>query len=301
LTEDLKTRDEYSPVRAATHVGWGAVALSLLFAVLVLLPVPLADKFYMIGFGICPQRISHSYFFGGTRLAGESELRSALPLVNAAAPAQPTKLPVEARMYGMFAGFLLTWGYAWLIGRGRSAVMPKPVVLALYVAFVAVMGLDGINATLRDLHAEGLPLPFAYEPRLDLRFFTGWLCGIALAGIILPVVNYSLWKNAQPRAMFEQARDLIPLLFLGLGILALLTTGSGLFYYPLAVLAPVGILAILSALNLVLVITLRGRERVAANWVEALDPLALALCLALLELGLLSLLRYAAFGLTELA
>jgi hypothetical protein len=284
----------------AQGVSWGAVLLGVALVAFLLAPLPLVDKFYAIGFGICPQRAGHSYFLGGSMLPAEVALRSTVPLVNLIAPAVATKLPVEARMYGMFAGFLLTWVYSFLVGRSKAAKMPKPLLLITYTAFIGVMGFDGVNATIRDLNAAGLPVPYLYEPRLDLRFATGWLCGIAMAGIILPVVNYSLWRDAEARPLFERWRELLPLLGVGALCLLFFTSGSGLFFYPLAVLAPAGILATLGALNVVLVLTLRGQERVAAHWREAWNPLAFALLLSALELGLLSLLRYAAFGWGEI-
>lgn len=283
---------ENSPAK----LPWGALGLGITLVAFLLIPLPLLDKFYIVGFGICPQRAGHSYFLGETFLPGEASLRAAAPLLNAVAPSQATKLPVEARMFGMFAGFLITWAYAFALGRGKAALMPKTLILFTYISFIALMGVDGVNATVKDLHDAGLPIPFAYVPRLDLRFVTGWLCGIAMAGIVLPVVNFCLWRDAQPLAMFERWRELLPLLGLGLVILILLTLGSGLFFYPLAILAPAGILATMGALNIVLILTLGKRERVAANWGDALNPIALALLFSLLELGALSLLRYAAFG-----
>lgn len=280
----------------AKHFSWGAMVLGVALVAFVLVPIPMLDKFYAVGFGICPQRSGHSYFLGETQLPGEASLRATIPLVNVVAPAQATKMPVEARMYGMFAGFLVTWLYSFLLGRGKAAVMPRPLILFTYVMFIAVMGIDGVNATIFDLHNAGVPIPYAYEPRLDLRFVTGWLCGIAMAGIILPVLNYCLWRDAQNRALFERGRELIPLLLLGILLLLLFVSGSGLFFYPLALLAPAGIVAIFVSLNVVLVLTLGRRERVASAWRETLNPIALALLLSLIELGMLSLVRYAAFG-----
>jgi len=233
-------------------------------------------------------------------LPGESAARAGFPFINLVAPNTATKMPVEARMYGMFAGFLVMWLYVFWRGRGRSAVMPPPLVMLAYVSFIAMMGVDGVNATLYDIHNAGVPNPYAYLPRLDVRFITGWLCGIGMAGIVLPAVNYSLWKYAAAKPMFDRLTDLLPLLLIGAVILVLLTTGSGLFFYPLAVLAPLGILATIGALNVVLVLTLGHKERFAATWREALNPIALALCFALVELGALSLMRFAAFGFGEI-
>jgi Predicted membrane protein (DUF2085) len=282
--------------KSATGLTWGAIVLGVALVAFLLIPVPLVDKFYAIGFGICPQRAGHSYFLGETLLPGEASVRAAVPLLNLVAPDTATKLPVEARMFGMFAGFLITWLYSFAIGRGKAALMPTPLLMFTFIVFIGLMGIDGVNATVKDLHTAGLPVPYLYEPRLDVRFVTGWLCGIAMAGIVLPVVNFCLWRDAEPKVLFARWRVLLPLLGIGLVILGLFTTGSGLFYYPLAVLAPVGILTTLGSLNVVLVLTLGRRERVAANWREALNPIALALLFSAFELGLLSLMRYAAFG-----
>jgi hypothetical protein len=282
------------------QVPWGGLVLLSALAVFFFFPLPLLDKLVAIGFGICPQRAGHSYFLGELLLPGEAALRAAVPSLGLFAPVQATKIPLEARMYGMFVGFMFTWLYSFALGRGKAALMPKPIILVVYVTFVAIMGFDGINATLYDLNTAGLPVPYAYLPRLDLRLVTGWLCGIALAGIILPVVNYCLWRDAQSVAMFEKLSEMLPLVGIGILSLVLFATGSGLFFYPLAILAPLGILVTLSCLNVVLVLSLGRRERVAANWREALNPLALALVLSLLELGLLSAVRYAAFGFAEI-
>jgi hypothetical protein len=287
-------------VKPTARLCWGAWFIAGLVALLILWPLPLVEKFYAIGFGICPQRPAHSYFLGGALLPGEAFLRAAVPLLDQLAPAIPTKLPVEARMYGMFAGFLLTWVYSFWRGRGRAALMPSPLFLAIFVGFIAVMGVDGVNATLFDLHNTGLPIAYAYTPRLDIRFLTGWLCGIAMAGLVLPVVNYCLWRDAELRPLFQRFRELLPLLGLGAVIWLLLTSGSALFFYPVAIMAPAGILTTIGALNVVLVLTLGKGERVAVNWLEALNPFAVALVMTLCELGVLSLLRWLAFGFAEI-
>lgn len=292
--------DSANPSASTRVTQWGALVLLALVAAFLFLPGAPLDKFYLVGFGICPQRAGHSYFLGGAVLPGEAALRAAVPRLNVIAPAEPTKLPVEARMYGMFVGFGLSWAYAFLVGRGRAMAMPRPLLLLTFLSLIAVMGADGVNATLFDLRNAGLPVPFAYAPRLDLRFFTGWLTGVAMAGITLPIVNFCLWRDAEPRAMFERVRDLLPLVGLGIVLLVLQMLGSGLYFYPLAVLAPLGILATLGALNIVLILTLTKRERLAAHWRDALNPIAVAVCLALMQLGALSLLRWLAFGFGEI-
>lgn len=237
---------------------------------------------------------------GGTRLPGEAELLDTIPALSAVDPGSPTKMPLEARMYGIFAGFVLAWATAIVTGRDRAVLMPPPWLLTTFAGFITIMGFDGVNATLFDLSSAGLPVPFMYAPRLDLRLATGFLCGTAMAGIILPIVNYALWRERQPVPVFSDLRDLLTLLVWNAIIFALVASGSGLFLYPLALLGVLGVIILVAALNIVWVLALFRREGSASTWREALNPFAAAVFFTALELGALSLLRYAILGTTVL-
>ena len=209
-------------------------------------------------------------------------------------------MPLEARMYGIFAGFLVTWGLSSAYGRGRAVLMPPPWMLATFAGFIVIMGFDGANATLFDLNAAGLPIPFLYAPRLDLRLATGLLSGIAMGGIFLPIVNYGLWRERQRQPIFGDAGDLATLLMWNAILYALVVSGSGLFLYPTSLLGVLGVIALIGALNIALLMSFLRREGAASNWREAMNPVAAAVLLTALELGALSLLRYAVLGTTVL-
>jgi uncharacterized protein YhhL (DUF1145 family) len=219
----------------------------------------------------------------------------AVPMLNALDPSAPTKMPLEARMYGIFAGFLTTWILAGATGRGRAVLMPPPWLLFIFVWFIALMGFDGVNATLYDLNALGLMVPFLYAPRLDLRLATGLLSGIGMGGILLPAVNYALWRERVARPIFDSVHDLAMLLVWGAILFVLVASGSGLFLYPLSLLGVLGVIVLVSALNVVLLLSFFPRGA-AGNWREALNPFAIAILFSALELGALSLLRYAVLG-----
>ncbi|MGB8647161.1 MAG: DUF2085 domain-containing protein [Anaerolineae bacterium] len=233
---------------------------------------------------------------GGTRLPGEAELLQALPALNAIDPGEPTKMPLEARMYGIFAAFFSTWLLALVMGRGRAAAMPPPWLLVTFVAFVAVMGFDGANATLYDLNMAGLPIPYLYAPRLDARLASGILSGTGMAGIMLPIVNYALWRNATPQRVFQSAADLATLLIWNAILFVVVVSGSGLFFYPASFLGVLGVIALLAIINLVMLLSALNRNGVATRWRETLNPFAAALLISMLELGALSLVRYAILG-----
>ena len=111
------------PVKAQAGRWLGLGFLLALALGFVLAPGPLMDKLWAVGYGICPQRVSHSYFLAGWQL------------------------PVEARMMGMFAGFLLSVLVFAALGRFRASRFPTwPIVLVLGIG-AAGMALDGINNT----------------------------------------------------------------------------------------------------------------------------------------------------------
>ncbi len=236
---------------------------------------------------------------GGHRLPGEAELLQAIPGLSAADPTAPTKMPLEARMYGIFAGFLTTWLLTLVMKRGRAVLIPPPWLLFIFVVFILLMGADGINATLYDVNALGVPVPYLYAPRLDLRLATGLLSGIGMAGLMLPLVNQTLWREGTPRPVFADLFDLATPLVWNAILYALVVSGSGLFFYPLSLLGVLGVIALLGVLNLVWLLSFFPHTR-ARNWREALNPIAIAIFLNALELGALSLLRYAVLGTTTL-
>ncbi len=238
---------------------------------------------------------------GGQRLPGEAELVRTIPQLNAIDPQQPTKMPLEARMYGIFAGFLSCWLIALALGRRRASLMSPPWLMVVFVAFIAMMGFDGVNATLYDLNAYGLPIPFLYAPRLDLRLATGLLSGIGIAGITLPVINFALWQDSETRPVFSTPADLATLLIWNAIIFVLVVSGSGLVLYPLSFFGVLGVIALIGALNIIVVLSTFPREQAAARtWRQALNPIALAILFSGLELAALSLLRYAILGTTVL-
>jgi magnesium-transporting ATPase (P-type) len=232
---------------------------------------------------------------GGTRLPGEAELLQAIPALNAIDPSEATKMPLEARMYGIFAGFLMCWLIALARQRGRAGLLPPNWMTFTFVSFIAIMGGDGANATLYDIHIMGVPVPYLYEPRLDLRLATGLLSGIGMAGILLPMVNYALWQGGRAQMVFANAREFALLLIANAVLFFAVWSQSGLFFYPASALGVLGVLALISALNVVLVTSFVRREH-PRQWWELLNPFALAVLFTALELGALSALRYALFG-----
>src|SRR5216684_425267 len=68
-------------------------------------------------------------------------------------------MPIEARMAGMFAGFLIAAAYGWAVGRGRAMRLPGRAMTLTLVGFIALVGVDGVNAFLFDLRRRVVAVP----------------------------------------------------------------------------------------------------------------------------------------------
>jgi len=153
------------------------------------------------------------------------------------------------------------------------------------------MGVDGINSYLVLLH-----LPHVYEPQNWLRLVTGTLNGLALAALIYPVFNQTVWRDWQDRPVVGAWRELGLLVALAAGLIVLVLLDVPAILYPLALLSVVGVLALLVGLNTIIVLMVARRENRAAGWLMAAVPLAAAFGLAIVQIGLVDAARYAIFG-----
>jgi uncharacterized membrane protein len=174
-----------------------ALALPALGALFLLVdPARLDERLYFLLHGICAQRPLHSFVVDGQIVA------------------------FEARMMGIFVGFAVGVGASWLTGGSRRIQLPSGGQAWLVGAFVAALGLDGLNATLFDYGGPAL-----YVPRADLRYATGLLGGLGLAALSAPVMSLAFWRSTQTVPLFAGWRDLARALLVGavLGLVA----GSG--------------------------------------------------------------------------
>jgi hypothetical protein len=233
---------------------------------------------------------------GGTTLPGEAFLRQNVPGYAVLDPADPVQLPLEARDFGIYVGFLVTWAYMGLLGRAKAKGMPPASILLTLLLFVGVMGIDGVNAFLYDLQV----VPHLYTPRLELRLATGLLCGVAFAGFLVPVVNYALWRENDIRPVIANWKQFLGALALMVILYLINASGIGLFYYPIAIVTSASVVILIALINLVFVLSLFRQEARAVTWRDTLNPFAAGVVLALVELGLMSLLRYAVLGTTVL-
>jgi uncharacterized membrane protein len=202
------------------------------------------------------------------------------------------QFPLCARCTGMYLGALLGMVVMTLMGRGKAGVLPPRRVLFTLFAFVGLMGIDGVNS-----YATLFPgVPNLYQPQNWLRLVTGTLNGLALAGLIYPIVNQTLWKHWEERPALANGRELLVLLALAIVTIGMVLSGNVRLLYPLALLSALGVVAMLVALNTTIFLVVVRRENRAENWRGALMPLVAGFALAMTQIGLVDAARFAVFG-----
>lgn len=238
----------------ALLVGLG---VGLLF---VAAPWPFAQKAHAFLHGLCAQRFSHSFLFSG----------------------QP--LPFDARMTGIYGGFLITFAYLLLMGRARAWSLPSRSVLALLVAFVVALAIDGTNSTLRDF---GIWYP--YEPANWLRLVTGLLTGISLAVLLCYLLATTLWKNGDwQSATVRNVPEVALLVALQAPFVLAVLSGLGVLFTPISILLVLAAIGVFLSMALAMLTMLRRRDQTYRTGSELQWPLAAALVAALAVIGALA-------------
>lgn len=239
----------------------------LIVAAFVFYPRPLQQKLAAVGYGLDPQRPSHTYTLG--------ELY----------------LPLEARKTGMFGGFLLTCCYFLARGRARAASFPRPAIVGALLVLIGALAVDGLNATLFDLR-----LPHLYSPDLRLRLASGLGMGVSMAALLVPAVNGSFWRDLDLTPALASWRDLAGALTLNAAFFAVIDGQLVMLYYLVALLSVGGLVAELTLINMVFVLVL-GRRVASAEHVADVVPIAAAaFVLSAIELVMMSIFRTAVLG-----
>jgi uncharacterized membrane protein len=198
------------------------------------------------------------------------------------------QFPLCARCSGMYLGVALILVTAGLAGRMRRANLPSFRLLLILLGFIALMGIDGINS-----YSHFFPqAPHLYEPQNWLRLATGMGTGVAMGLILLPALAQSLWRWPQYQPIIDSGRELVALLILALVTVLLILSNQPTLLYVLAVMSVAGLLFIVTALNTVILLVLFRRDGRATTWQQTLLPLLLGFIIALVELSIISTLRF---------
>lgn len=162
------------------------------------------------------------------------------------------------------------------------------------ILFFLAFGIDGTNSYLYLLKQTSLGtlenIPNLYVPNNTLRLFTGSGMGIALAAVLFPIVNQTLWRKQDERPTLEwKSFGILVAIILGLNLLIL--TESPLVLYPIAYISALGTLSLLVIVFSILWIVTMKEDNLLEHSRQLLLPLASGLTLALLMILSIDLLR----------
>ena len=192
-------------------------------------------------------------------------------------------LPLCARCTGMYLGALLALIFH-AVRKPRAGHFPPRRLMVIFALFGLIWAIDGLNSV-----AYLFPsAPSLYQPSNTLRMITGTLVGVALATLIYPVFNQSMWREWKPVPVLQSVGELIFLLILAAVVVIAVVIENVLILYPLALLSGVSVLVLLTLVYSTLLVTVIRRDNQADIWRDLTLPLSLGFIMAVLQIALVS-------------
>lgn len=208
------------------------------------------------------------------------------------------QLPLCARCTGEFNAAALALIFQGFVSRRRNK-LPSRGILAVLVVFFLAFAVDGSNSYLYLLKqsSPGIldAIPNPYIPNNTLRLFTGSGMGIALAAVLYPVVQQTVWRESDERPALEwKSFGILTAIVLIVDLLVL--TDSPIVLYPIAILSALGVLGLLTMVFSILWMIIMRTENSFNTFGQLWLPGAAGLTLALLLIIGIDLFRYTVTG-----
>lgn len=204
------------------------------------------------------------------------------------------QLPLCARCTGEFFSAAVALIFMGLVS-GKRSKLPSRGIITILILFFLAFGIDGSNSYLYLLKqtAPNGPLgaiPNLYVPNNVLRLFTGSGMGVALATVLFPILNQTLWREQDERPALEWKSFGILVAILTV-IDFLVLTESPFVLYPVAYVSALGTLALLVIVFGMLWMMLMREDNTHTSARQLILPVLAGLTLALLLVISIDLVR----------
>ena len=208
------------------------------------------------------------------------------------------QLPLCARCTGEFFAAGISLVFFALVSPRKSG-FPGWKLGAPLLFFLIAFGLDGTNSFLYLLKqtSGGVldNIPNLYIPNNTLRLLTGSGMGIALASILYPAFNQSVWKDQDPSPALDWKKLGILTAIILLIDLAVLTEDP-IILYAAAILSVLGVLALLVTVFSTVWIMIMRQENEFTALKQLWMPFLGGGTLAFVMIGVIDLLRFQLTG-----
>ncbi len=256
---------ENAPSRLHRLTRWliPIATLVALAAWIYIAPPGLMGKLDAIGYAVCHRLDSHSLHVGGIQL------------------------PLCARCTGEFNAAAIALVFQAIVG-ARKSKLPNRGILAALVLFFLAFAIDGSNsylALIKNSYAGAFRnFPNLYVTDNITRVFTGSGMGIAMASVLFPMYNQSVWRHAPEQPVLDW-RKFGLLVAIVLVVDFAMLTENPFILYPVAFISSLGVLALLTMVFSIVWIMLMKEDNSFDNirqlWLPALAGLTLAFLLIL--------------------
>lgn len=208
------------------------------------------------------------------------------------------QLPLCARCTGEFNAAAISLIFL-SIASGKKSGMPGWKLGAPLLFFLAAFAIDGTNSylyLLKQTSGDALAsIPNLYTPNNTLRLITGSGMGIALAALLLPAFNQTVWQTSDPGRTLDWKK---------LGALAgiitvvdlLILTDNHIILYIVAILSVLGVLGLLTLVFSMAWLMIMRQENAFNHLREMWMPFLAGTTLALLMIIAIDLLRLTLTG-----
>ena len=251
------------PVRRLTKWAVPIAALIALAVWIYIAPPGLMGKLDAVGYAVCHRLDSHSLHVGGIQL------------------------PLCARCTGEFNAAAIALVFQAIVGP-RKSKLPNKGILAVLVLFFLAFAVDGSNsylALIKNMYTGAFRnIPNLYVTDNTTRVFTGSGMGIAMATVLFPMYNQSVWRQAQDQPVLDW-RKLGLLVAVVLVLDFAMLTENPFVLYPVAFISTFGVLALLTMVfSIVWIMVMKednSYDHLRQLWLPALAGLTLAFLLVL--------------------
>ena len=245
-------------------------ALIALAGWIYIAPPGLMGKLDAVGYAVCHRLDAHSLHIGDIQM------------------------PLCARCTGEFNAAFIALIFQGFLGRKRSK-LPNRGILAMLVLFFLAFAIDGSNsylALMKTNYAGAFSnIPNLYVTDNTARVFTGSGMGIAMASVLFPMYNQSVWRvpEEKPALGWRQFGILICIILLfDFGML----TQNAFILYPVAILSTLGVLLLLSMVFSIVWIMVMKQDNIFDRLPQLWLPAAAGLTLAFLLILSIDLFRF---------